>query len=67
MYCRIVTDDGVFHGQMVYTDDGEFIGEELIIEDGEPIPIDKCLCFAYEPGECCCATTSWVNYKYWDE
>lgn len=35
----------------------------LCDEDGDLIPLSVCLCFAYEPSECTCATTSWKNYQ----
>ena len=31
------------------------------------IPASICLCYAYEPSECCCATTSWEDWKYYDD
>jgi len=46
--CRIETEDGTFHGQLIYGDDDEIIGEELLLdESGDPIPISLCLCFAH--------------------
>jgi hypothetical protein len=66
--CRIETEDGTFHGQLIYGDDDEIIGEELLLdESGDPIPISICLCFAHAPSECCCETTGWDNYRYWDD
>lgn len=35
----------------------------ILNELGEPIPIDVCICAAYNPYECGCATTYWDNYK----
>lgn len=38
-------------------------------EDGDKIPENVCLCYAKEPGECCCDCTSWDDYVYddWEE
>jgi hypothetical protein len=33
--------------------------------EGKMISTDQCLCFAYEPGECCCAY-DWSGYEYDD-
>lgn len=33
-------------------------------ENNNPIPIDKCICGAYNPSECGCHTTCWDNYNY---
>lgn len=54
-----------FHTRDIYSEDGVSVGSELILdENGLPIPLSICLCFAHEPGECCCNTTSWDNYRY---
>lgn len=37
----------------------EYYFDEL----GNKIPEQVCLCFAYEPSECCCDCTSWGNYS----
>jgi len=40
----------------------------LIEINGEMIPSSICLCYAFEPGECCCATTAWEGYRYeWED
>ena len=36
----------------------------LLDEKNNPIPIDKCICGAYNPSECGCYTTCWDNYNY---
>jgi hypothetical protein len=36
----------------------------VLDEDNNPIPIDKCICGAYNPSECGCQTTCWDNYNY---
>lgn len=59
-----------YHAQ--YTDYDEATDEynriePILEEDGSLIPIHICLCHAYEPGECCCSTTAWDNYRYDDD
>lgn len=49
------------------TDEYEEESTFLYDEYGNLIPAHICLCHAYEPGECCCATTSWENYRYDDD
>ena len=36
----------------------------ILDENDNPIPIDKCICGAYNPSECGCQTTCWDNYNY---
>ena len=38
----------------------------ILDENDNPIPIDKCICGAYNPSECGCQTTCWDNYNYND-
>jgi hypothetical protein len=58
----------LYHAQDLYDEDGENVVDtiEILDEDGEMIPASICLCYAFEPGECCCATTAWENYRYDD-
>lgn len=36
----------------------------ILDENDNPIPIDKCICGAYNPSECGCQTTCWDDYNY---
>jgi hypothetical protein len=61
--------DGVlYHAQQEYDDDLECYLEvtPVLDENGSFMPIEACLCNAYTPSECCCATTAWDNYSYDD-
>ena len=62
----IEIDGQLYHAQGIYDDDGENVVDTIPIldEDGDLIPSDVCVCHAYEPGECCCACTSWGDYRY---
>ena len=63
----IATEDEIekFHTREVFSYDSGTPRRELILDEtGKPIPLSICLCFAYEPSECCCDTTSWDNYMY---
>jgi hypothetical protein len=65
MLTLIEIDGKLFHASEKYDQNtGEFIGEEVLLdENGNMIPARICLCFAHEPSECCCATTSWSKYR----
>lgn len=66
----IAIDGKEYHAQQEWDDDLETYKDEivpLLDENGDYIPIETCLCHAYAPGECCCATTSWENYRYEDD
>jgi len=62
----IEVDGELYHAQDLYDEDGENAVDtiEILDEDGEMIPASICLCYAFEPGECCCATTAWEGYGY---
>ena len=57
----IEIDGNLYHAQEFYDEEGENVVDTILIldEDGEMIPASICLCHAYEPSECVCATTSW--------
>lgn len=60
----------LYHAQDLYDEDGENVVDtiEILDEDGEMIPASICLCYAFEPGECCCATTAWEGHRYeWED
>jgi hypothetical protein len=61
-------DGNWYHWQMGYNNDTEeYEGGEWVLDEADnKIPDHICLCFAYEPGECCCGCTSWDNYRYDD-
>lgn len=62
------TDGNIYHAQYkIGTNYSEEESEFILDENGALIPITACLCNAYEPGECCCATTSWEDYRYDDD
>ena len=69
----IEVDGSLYHAQEFYDEDGENVIDTtpILDEDGDMIPANICLCYAYEPSECCCATTAWKNWNYeeyyWDE
>ena len=66
----IEVDGELFHAQDFHNEDGENVVATIPIldEDGEMIPASICLCYAFEPGECCCATTAWEGYRYeWED
>lgn len=68
----IEIDGQLFHAQDIYDTEGENVIDTIPIldEDRDLIPSDVCICHAYEPGECCCACTSWGDYRYddyWEE
>lgn len=68
----IEIDGNLYHAQQFLDEDGENVIDTIPIldEDGDLIPSDVCICFAHEPGECCCACTSWGDYRYddyWEE
>ena len=69
----IESDGNLQHAQEFYDEEGENVVDTIPIldEDGEMAPASICLCHAYEPSECCCATTAWKNWNYeeyyWDE
>jgi len=58
--------------QSLYEAVGPYFAEEyfdsclvpILDENDNPIPIDKCICGAYNPSECGCQTTCWDNYNY---
>lgn len=61
-------DDGLlYHTQQLWD---ELSGEDLpdaefiLDESGNKIPAHVCICYAREPSECSCATTSWKGYRY---
>jgi hypothetical protein len=57
-----------YHVRPVVWLESKVIGWELILDENkEPIPLGYCICFAYEPGECCCRTSAWDNYVYVDD
>lgn len=58
----------LYHAQDIYDEEGENVVDTILIldEGGGMIPASYCLCYAFEPGECCCATTAWENYRYDD-
>lgn len=63
------TDGNIYHAQYRLNEEGADYSEEsefILDENGDLIPITACLCHAHEPGECCCATTSWEDYRYDD-
>ena len=62
----IEIDGQLYHAQDIYDEYDENVIDTVpfVDEDGELIPASVCLCHAYEPGECCCATTAWENWKY---
>lgn len=64
----IEVDGELFHAQDFYDEDVENVVATVPIldEDGEMIPARICICHAFEPEECCCATTAWENYRYDD-
>ena len=62
----------LYHAQQFLDEDGENVIDTIPIldEDGTLIPSDVCICYAQEPGECCCATTAWEGWsydEYWEE
>ena len=64
------TDGNIYHARYLLNEEGTDYSEEsefILDETGALIPITACLCHAYEPGECCCATTSWEDYRYDDD
>ena len=69
----IEIDGNLYHAQEFYDEDGENVIDTtpILDDDGDMIPANICLCYAYEPSECCCATTAWKNWNYeeyyWDE
>lgn len=65
----IERDGQLYHAQDIYDTEGENVIDTIPILDeaGEMIPASVCLCHAYDPSECCCATTAWENWKYYDE
>lgn len=74
MYTTLIEIDGqTYHAQEFYNEEGENVIDTTLIldEDGDMIPANVCLCHAYEPSECCCATTDWENWNYdedyWEE
>lgn len=56
----------LYHTQDIYDEEGENVIDTIPIldEDGEMISASVCICYAFEPDECCCATTAWENWKY---
>ena len=61
----IEIDGQLYHAQGIYDDDENVVDTIPILdEDGDMIPASICLCYAYEPSECCCACTSWGDYRY---
>ena len=65
----IEVDGRLYHAQDIYDDESDTYLATIPIlgEDGDMIPASICLCYAYEPSECVCATTSWENWKYYDD
>lgn len=59
-----------YHAEQIWDENRDEFTEEsffILDEHKQKIPIEICLCFAYNPYECCCATTAWDNYTDWDE
>ena len=55
-------------GKMYHAQQNEAGGWDFILDDdGDLIPASACICHAHEPGECCCATTSFDDYEYDDD
>ena len=70
MYITLIEIDGqLYHAQDIYDEYDENVIDTVpfVDEDGELIPASVCLCYAFEPGECCCATTAWEGWRYDDE
>ena len=65
----IEIDGNHYHAQDIYDEEGENVIDTtpILDEDVDMIPANICLCYAYEPSECVCATTSWEDWKYDDE
>jgi hypothetical protein len=67
MLTDIEIDGERYHAQFDRYDDelGKWVDPVPILEEnGDLIPLSICICFAYESSECCCNTTSWINYDY---
>lgn len=70
MLTSIEIDGKTYHARREWGDGSEQYKDDatpILDEDGNLIPIEVCLCYAYTPTECCCATTSWENYRYDDD
>lgn len=69
MLTLLEIDGQLYHAQDIYDEEGENVIDSIPIldEGGEMIPVSVCLCYAYEPGECCCGTTAWEGWEYDDE
>lgn len=65
----IEIDGQLYHAQDIYDEYDENVIDTVpfVDEDGELIPASVCLCYAFEPGECCCATTAWEGWRYDNE
>ena len=65
----IEIDGNLYHAQDIYDEEGENVIDTIPIldEDDEMIPASVCLCYAFEPSECVCATTAWKDWNYDDE
>lgn len=63
----IEVDGELYHADELYYEDGEWFDTVPVLDENyEMIPASVCLCYAFEPGECCCATTAWEDYRYDD-
>lgn len=65
----IEIDGQLYHAQDIYDEYDENVIDTVpfVDEDGELIPASVCICYAFEPGECCCATTAWEGWEYDNE
>ena len=65
----IEVDGELYHADELFYEDGEYFDSAPILDENyEMIPASVCLCYAFEPGECCCATTAWEGYRYeWED
>lgn len=59
----------LYHAQDIYDEESEKYLDTVPIldENGDMTLASICLCHAYEPSECSCATTAWKDWKYDDE
>jgi len=62
----IEVDGELYHAQEFYDEEGDNIVDTQLILDSDDKMIPASICHAFEPGECCCATTAWENYRYDD-
>ena len=74
MLCSVDINGKLYHAQVdiILSEEGQFEGIDSIRVitseyDGEPIPIEQCICSAYDSSECICGAWDIRLKDYYDQ